>query len=100
MKEILFAVNGVVIGNRQTSNCVNMSYGEMFDIIHKFLNTCRTNGLETIYGMTYFIRLKEGNGSPYPIEVSCQGKYKQLKPDEILAVRITPLANEDESTQG
>jgi len=88
MKELCFAQDGVVIGDRDKHEVITMSYGNMFKIIHEFLNEINRNHM-IITGnrKVRFQRLKEGDGSPYPIMATGDDfKPYQLKYDEIIGI--------------
>jgi len=88
--KLCFATDGVVIGNREKGIAVDVSYGEMFQIVHQFLNECYRSELVTETGNVILLEMKHGDGSPYPIiaERISSGKYRtvQLRCDEIVGL--------------
>jgi len=90
MAEICFATDGIVIGNREKGIAVDLTYGEMFQIVHEFLNECYRSELVTETGKVKLIEMKHGDGSPFPIraETMDSGKSRtvQLRCDEIVGL--------------
>ena len=91
MAEICFATDGIVIGNREKGIAVDISYGEMFQIVHEFLNECyRSELLTETDGNVTLIEMKRGDGSPFPliVEKVASGKSRtvQLRCDEIVGL--------------
>jgi len=90
--ELILAKDGVVIGDRDKNFAINLSYGNMFKIVHQFLNEFYKYDAITQYGDKLRLqRLKEGNGSPYPIIVTgttINGRTieKQLRPEDIIGI--------------
>lgn len=85
--ELCFASDGIVIADRIKHNAIDCTYSEMFKLVHEFLNACHRGRLVTANGEEFtFIRLKEGDGSPYPILVD--GRESQLSYDDIKGIAI------------
>ena len=94
MKELIFADTGIVIGDRDKHDGISLSYGEMFSIVHQFLNEFyRQDMITSSYGEVQFIQLKEGDASPYPIIVSTGKRTYQLKPIEVIGIKDFCKAN-------
>ena len=90
MIELCFASDGIVIGNREKKNAIDLSYSEMFRVVHDFMNECYRRQLITQDDdKVALVRLKQGDGSPYPIIVSGINGSKQLKYEEIIGLTIT-----------
>jgi len=95
MVELCFATDGLkVIGDREKGVAVDVSYGEMFKIVHEFLNECYRSELIIEAGRVKLIRMKQGDGSPYPIlaeGIMDTGKTYtvQLRCDEIVGLKST-----------
>jgi len=83
--ELCFTNDGVVIGDREKHRAVNMNYSEMFRVVHEFLNKCYQCEILTQNDTPVtFQRLKQGDGSPFPILVVYPGgKGHQLKYEDI-----------------
>ena len=95
MNELIFMEDGVVIGDREKHNAVSISYGEMFKIAHQFLNEFYRQNMLINLGTKEgnFIRLKEGDGSPYPIEINYDGRRHQIKCEEVFGIKDFTKAN-------
>ena len=90
--ELIFAEDGVCIGDREKHNAVSLSYADMFRITHEFLNEFYRYDLKTQYGDKLRLqRLKEGDGSPYPIIATGitpdnRTIEKQLKYEDVVGI--------------
>ena len=89
MIELCFVKDGIVIGNRDKKQAIDMSYGDMFRIVHQFLNKMyKTPMITQNFDKVSLIRLKEGDGSPYPILASNGNRGMQLKYDDIVSIKM------------
>ena len=90
--ELIFAEDGICVGNRDKHQAVEMSYGDFFRIVHQFLNEFYKYEMKTqYYDHVKLQRLKEGDGSPYPLIVTMilpNGKTKetQLKYEDVVGI--------------
>ena len=90
--ELCLVKDGVVLGDREKRTSYALTYGEMFKMCHQFLNEFYRYDLITQYGDKMRLqRMKEGDGSPYPLIVTgvTQGNRtieKQLKCEDVIGI--------------